>query len=602
MPSTESLSSTLPGTMKWNGWGDKDKTFNPGDRPNIWPYVTRHLKVGPDWPRTPPIDPERLELPPCRLGEDLRAALSQTFPDDRLSVDTFDRILHAYGKSARDLWRIRHGRIDFAPDCVVVPETEAEVIALLDLATRFGAVIIPFGGGSNIAGCLELYRPEPRPVISADLRRMNRVLEIDTVSGFVRAEPGILGPDLERHLNAEGVTLGHFPDSFLYSTLGGWVATRSSGMMSDAYGNIEDMVVALRMVTPTGVISSHCVPQASNGPDPNWLCIGSEGTLGIITELTMRVRPVPAVEEFRGYLFPSFQSGLKALGECSDRGCMPALSRLNDPSKTHLSAAFRSREGWLKRKLGKAFKFFLRQFRSFDFDRACLMIAAFQGDKAQVHWQRAAVEAVYRKHGGVGLGRGPGEAFATGKYDFPLIRDFLMEHGVICDVAETSTTWGRLEDLYDDGMAEIGAALGRDGRPNWLGCHVSHTYPLGASMYFSYAFRCDISPEGAYDPAAELAYYAAVKKVSLECFSKSGATLSHHHAVGYEHLPWLTNESRIGDGSMIEAVKATLDPETVMNPDKLVSGFSRRDLDNLLIPRGIGLRHDAGVAIKENVE
>ena len=586
MPSIKSLSSTLPGTLKWDGWGDEHNAFDPGDRPNIWPYVAQTLQIGPEWPLTPPVDPGIIELPPCRLDEDLRAALSQTFPDDRLSVDKFDRIIHAYGKSTRDLWRIRHGRIDFAPDIVVVPETEAEVIALLDLASRFGAVVIPFGGGTNVAGCLELYRPETRPVISANLRRMNRVLEIDTVSGFVRAEPGILGPDLERQLNAAGVTLGHFPDSFPYSTLGGWVATRSSGVMSDAYGNIEDMVVSLRMVTPTGVISTHCVPQASNGPDPNWLCIGSEGTLGIITELTMRVRPEPAVREFRGYLFPSFRSGLAALRECSDRGCMPALGRLNDPFKTQISVAFRSREGRFKRKLGQAYNFFLRRFRGFDFDRACLMVAAFQGDKAQVHRQRAAVQAVYRRHGGMGLGRGPGEAFAAAKYDFPFIRDFLMDHGVICDVADTSATWGRLKDLYDDGMAQIGAALGRDGRPTWLGCHVSHTYSLGASMYFSFAFRCDISPEGAYDPAAELAYYANVKKSSLVCFSKAGATLSHHHAVGYEHLPWLTGESRVGDGSMIEAVKTALDPERIMNPDKLVSGFRERDLDNLLTPPG----------------
>ncbi|MEQ8226657.1 MAG: FAD-binding oxidoreductase [Rhodospirillales bacterium] len=584
MAQHKNISSNIPGTMRWDGWGAFDALFDPGDRPSIWPYVANHLQIRPEWPKTPSIDPSKISPPDCRLTPGQKDALAEIFPDDRWSCSAMDRIVHAYGKSTRDIWRLRHGRLDFAPDAVVAPVTEDEIGALLNFARTNDVILIPFGGGSNVAGCLELFRADARPVVSANLRRFNQVLEIDTHSGFIRAEPGILGPDLEKALNAAGMTLGHFPDSFPYSTLGGWVATRSSGMMSDTYGNIEDMVVALRMLTPEGVIETHRVPQASNGPDPNWLCIGSEGTFGIITELTMRIRPLPPKRAFHGYLFPSFMDGLRALKQCSEQDISPMLSRLNDPSKTQLSAAFRHRESRGKKLIGRMFKAYLSAVRGFDLPNACLMVAAFQGDDAKVRHDRKAVERIYRANGAVALGRGPGEAFANGKYDFPYIRDFLMERGVICDVAETSTTWGGMADLYNQGMARIGAQLRTDKRPIWLGCHVSHTYPLGASIYFSYAFRCVIDDENTYDPEAELAYYAAVKKASLDCFAETGATLSHHHAVGYEHLPWLDRESKVGSGTMVDRIKRSLDPSAIMNPDKLTADFSAKALDDLLNP------------------
>jgi len=352
--------------------------------------------------------------------------------------------------------------------------------------------------------------------------------------------------------------------------------------MSDAYGNIEDMVVALRMVTPAGLIATRAVPHASNGLDANRLAIGSEGSLGVITELTMRVMPRPAERQFNGYLFPDFAAGLSALRACAQSGISPALCRLNDPGKTQLSAAFRHRDGAIKHAIGKLYKAWLKNVRGFDLEKSCLMVAAFQGDAARVRADRRRVEKVFRQFGAAALGRGPGAAFAAGKYDFPYIRDFLFEHGVVCDVAETSATWADINDLYDRGMREIGAQLRKDGRPTWLGCHVSHTYSAGASMYFSYGFRCDVDKDNSYDAQAELAYYAAVKKASLECFAAAGATLSHHHAVGYEHLPWLAGESRVGAGTMADAVKSALDPEAVMNPDKLCAGFGPEALDALV--------------------
>jgi alkyldihydroxyacetonephosphate synthase len=221
--------------------------------------------------------------------------------------------------------------------------------------------------------------------------------------------------------------------------------------------------------------------------------------------------------------------------------------------------------------MGKLAKAWLRHVRGLDLQNVCLMIAAFEGDRASIAAQRGAVEAVYGRHGGVGVGRGPGDSFARGKFDFPYIRDFLLDYKVMVDVSETSIRWSEMMPLYEAAKRTFQQALGAGGRQFWLGCHVSHTYPTGASLYFSFAFRCLTDASGRYDPWRELEHYVAVKRAGLDCFAAHGATLSHHHAVGYEHLPWLLDENRCGPGTVVDALKAQLDPNDIMNPGKLVS-------------------------------
>jgi alkyldihydroxyacetonephosphate synthase len=300
------------------------------------------------------------------------------------------------------------------------------------------------------------------------------------------------------------------------------------------------------------------------------LCIGSEGTLGIITEATLCVRRSPAKREFRGYLFPDFASGVEAMRTCMQAGAMPALTRLNDVDRTHLSAAFRRGGSAFERLLTRGFKRLL-EIKGRDLATSCLLIAAFEGDAAGIAWQRRRAEAIYRAHGGIGIGRGAGDAFAEGKFDFPYIRDFLIDYDVIVDVSETATVWSNVVPLYDAGMATFREALGAGGRPHWVGCHVSHSYPSGTSLYFSFGFACRIAADGTIDPWTELAHYESVKRAALDCFAAHGATLSHHHAVGYEHLPWLRNESPVAGGTTVDAVKAAFDPRGIMNPGKLTS-------------------------------
>jgi alkyldihydroxyacetonephosphate synthase len=548
--------------MKWWGWGDEQTEFEIGDKPELWPFIQDRVGLDGAIPRTPPVHFEDISLPPPRTNRAFSATLHQRLGSARLRTDKRERLVHAYGKSFRDLLRIRRGLVEAAPDGVVYPESEAEVEVLVKAAADHDVVLIPFGAGSNIAGCVEAGHGESRMVVTVDLRLMNRVLEVDNESGTARVEAGVLGPHLEDQLRPRGVTLGHFPDSFLFSTLGGWIATRSAGMQSDRYGKIEDMVLALRMVTPSGTIETRPVPRASNGIDVNHLCIGSEGTLGIITEATMQVHSIPEHREAYGYLFPDFEQGIHALRACVEAECLPVVSRLNDPEKTALSFAYKTASPPFRRLLAKGVKGYLKQIRRFDFARCALMLNVFEGDRYSFPATRKRVNGIFRRHGAFALGTEPGRAFERGKYDFPYLRDFVMDRNIMADVSETATVWSNIIPLYRSTRDAIEAAIRRTGVRPFVGCHISHAYRTGASLYFT--FGC------LQRPGQELEQYLYIKKTAEDCFIRGGATLSHHHAVGTEHLPWIAEDVSVTGLAAVRALKEGLDPLTIMNPGKIL--------------------------------
>lgn len=547
--------------MKWYGWGYPAKRFDMSDKPALWPFITDIAGIDEQSPLVPPVDVDSIQLPPQRLNQDALALLKQKLRPDQLALDKFERLIHAYGKSFRDLWRIRNGIIKSAPDCICFPESEQEVCTVLAIATQYHCVVIPFGNGSNISSCLEAPNTE-RMIISLDMRKMNKVLAIDHSSLIATIQPGILGPDLEKQLNADGVTLGHFPDSFEHSTIGGWVATRSAGMQSDKYGKIEDMVISLRMVTPQGIIVTKTVPKASNGIDINHLCIGSEGILGVITEVTLRVHPVPDCKKFYGYLFPNFECGVAAIRECMIKDCMPIVTRLNDADKTALSFAYKTKQNRWQHYLSQIIKSHLKYVKGFDFTKVCLMIVAFEGDKKTVKQHQKQVGAIYKKQGGFNLGMGPGKAFEKGKYDYPYLRDYVMDYGAIADASDTSVIWSNVLPAYSQIRQAILNAIAETGSKSWCGCHISHTYPAGVCLYFTFA--CVQQPEMGLDQ------YVYIKKASEEAFMKYGGCLSHHHAVGLEHRPWIADDISATGVTAIQALKAGLDPQNIMNPEKIV--------------------------------
>jgi alkyldihydroxyacetonephosphate synthase len=551
-----------PRHMKWWGWGDEDVRFNPSAHPGAWPYAKRVLGIEGEGENLPPVSLDEVEMNDPLRNDRFLARLNSQLRDDQVVSSRLERAIHAYGKGFRDLFRMRRGVAEGAPDLVVYPENESEVLAILRAAAEHDVVVIPFGGGSNIAGCLERSDAR-RMAVSLDMRRMRRVLAVDPESCTAQIEAGAFGPDLESQLNKQGMTLGHFPDSFLHSTLGGWIATRSAGMQSDKYGKIEDMVVALRMVTPSGVLATRVVPKSSNGIDVNHLCIGSEGTLGVITEAVMRVHPKAQVHRTHGYLFREFEGGIESIHECVKRESIPSMVRLNDSEKSALSMAFRPESKGFQHAVAKAFKSYLR-WKGYDFSKVCLMLTTYEGSKDDVARQHRRVTAIYKKFGGVDLGSGSGKSFEATKYDFPHIRDFLLDRGVTSDVSETSTVWSNIVPLYRSTIASIRTAVADSGVPAFAGCHMSHTYRCGASLYFTFGFK--------QQREREIEQYLHVKRAAQQSFMDHGGTLSHHHAVGTEHLPWLTDDVSPLGIAAVAAVKRGLDPENVMNPGRLAPG------------------------------
>jgi len=548
-----------PRHMKWWGWGDEDVSFNSSAHPGAWPYAKAQLGVEEDEVARPLMPIEAVRLPEAIRHEGFLSDLRREMRADQICDSRRERLIHAYGKGFRDLFRMRQGMAEGAPDLVIYPENENDVLMTLRAAARHDVVVIPFGGGSNIAGCLERSE-RSRMAVSLDMRRMRHVLEVDADSCTARIEAGAFGPDLEEQLNGYGLTLGHFPDSFLHSTLGGWIATRSAGMQSDKYGKIEDMVIALRMVTPAGVLATRTVPKSSNGIDVNHLCIGSEGTLGVITEATMQVHPRANSHRTHGYLFPEFEAGIEAMHECVRKECVPSMLRLSDSDKTALSLAFKPPSSQLSQAASKVMKGYLR-VKGFDFARTCLMLTTFEGSKSGAIRQHGEVSAIYRRFGGVDLGPSSGKSFESTKYDFPHIRDFLLDRSITSDVSETSTVWSNLVPLYRATTTALRAAIVESGVKPWVGCHISHTYQCGASLYLTFACR--------QQDGYEMQQYLRAKRAVQQSFIDCGATLSHHHAVGTEHLPWLTDDISPLGITAIAAIKAGLDPDNVMNPGRL---------------------------------
>ena len=555
--------------MKWWGWGHEDVTFDDSTKPELWPYLKRELGVDEiRWEK--PVAFEDVTLPEQKNNEAFLAAIGAELGDGQVVDDKKSRLVHAAGKSFRDLWLMRHGQVQFAPDYVVYPDTEEDVALVVRAAHEHGVVLVPFGGGSNIAGCLVPSDRGGRMVVSLDMCRMHRVLEVDRYSLTARIQPGVYGQHLEDQLAEHGVTLGHFPDSFLHSTLGGWVATRSAGMQSDIYGKIEDMVISLRMVTPSGTIITRTVPKSSNSIDIKHLCIGSEGILGVITEVVVQVHHKPEKEDWYGWLFPDFKSGLDAIHECHRGDCMPTVTRLNDPKKTALSFAFKHPKTGIKDKIAKAFKWYIGNVKKIDFKQCCLMVVKYEGTPQAFNRIKNRVTAIYKKHRGVCLGAEPGRSFAKVKFDFPHLRDYVMDRSIMADVSETATTWDNLRTLHESGLADVEQAIKDTGVDAWVGCHLSHSYRTGASLYFT--FGC-LQREG-----REIEQYLYVKKAAEDAFMKNGGTLSHHHAVGTEHLPWVEEDLSPTGLKAVKALKAGLDPNDIMNPGKIIP--SEKPLDD----------------------
>ena len=530
--------------MRWWGWGDPGHSAPPPAHAVAW----LGSELGALEPARGPVRLEDVRLREPQLPAGLRERLTGVCGEDGVRDDRHARVLRTRGKSYADLVRQRAGDCEDAPDAVVLPGSHEQVRAALAACAEAGVAVVPFGGGTSVVGGVEPLRGPFEALISLDLGRMDRLVALDERSRTAVLEPGLRGPEAEALLNARGYTLGHFPQSFEYASLGGFVATRSAGQASTGYGRIDELVLGLRLASPGGEIDLPPLPATAAGPGLRGLLVGSEGAFGVITSAALRIAPLPAERRYEGFMFPSFGDGAEALREMEQGGAAPHIARLSDEEETRMSFALAGTSGWKGELLG-------RWLRLRKVEGGCLAILGWEGDADANRARRSAAVTVAARHGAVPLGRAAGRAWERNRFHTPYLRDDMLDRGVMVETLETATQWSNLFTLY----RAVGDAL-RAHAP-LVACHISHLYPSGASLYYTFMARQEGDP---------LAQWAAAKSAACDAIVANGGTLTHHHAIGRDHAPWMSGEIGETGVSALRAVKRELDPSGVMNPGKLL--------------------------------
>lgn len=543
--------------LKWNGWGWREESFSLDDPAAFWHFVREELGLD-RLPDTPSVPFDAIDLPDPRLSDEQLHTLRDLLGEERVRTGDYERLFHATGRSYKDLIRLRTGAIEHAPDAVVYPETHDGVERIVTFAAQHALALVPFGGGSSVVGGVDaIGSDEQQGVITLDTAHLNRLVDFNPAARTATFQAGIYGPVLERALQKRGHTLGHFPQSFEFSTLGGWIAARSAGQFSDRYGKAEDFLLDARVVSPESTWSTPEIPASATGPDLNELIAGSEGALGIITEATIAIHPTPPVERTYMVLFKHFSEGLYAAQQLRQRDDLPlAMIRLSDAEETRFLLRFRSSSS---ASLGRQlYKQWLRA-RGFT-DHPALMLVGLTGRPFQVKQGEARVLRICTRSGGAFAGTQ--SDWRSGHYAMPYLRDDLMDRGIGVDTVETATRWPNVPHLHQAVCRAAASHAAEAGYRCLVLGHVSHSYSDGACLYFTLVFPMDIG--------RELDQWCALKTAVSDTIVEYGGTISHHHGVGRDHQPWLQREQSTVPTGVVQAVKDYLDPQGTMNPGKLV--------------------------------
>jgi alkyldihydroxyacetonephosphate synthase len=530
----------------WNAWGvpERRKPLSEGARAML------RERLGEAEP-TQAVPLEDVKLPRRRAIPD--AVTAAAGGADAVDREREARARHAAGRSYPDLVRLRSGELKTVPDAVVYPVDPEAVAAVLEACAKTDVAVVPFGGGTSVVGGVDPVRGGHKAVVSLDLERLDWV-DVDRRSLLARLGPGLLGPAAERALNGQGLTIGHFPQSFEHATIGGFAATRSAGQASSGYGRFDELVSSLRMATPIGELATRQSPHTAAGPSLRELALGSEGALGVITDVTVKVRPAPGQSRHEAWLAQDFESGCEIVRELAQTGTMPDVLRLSDPTETEISVAMAG-EGLGRKVLGALMS-------TGRYGGGCILICGWDGDRESVGRRRALATRALRRGGAISLGRSPGEAWRRGRYDGPYFREELLDLGYFVETLETSHIWSRLGELYGGVGGALSGALEAQGTPGIVYCHVSHAYRDGASLYFTW-----VAPRRAGE---EIEQWQAVKTAACEAIVAHEGTITHHHAVGRDHAPYMAAEVGAVGIEALRALKERLDPAGIMNPGKLL--------------------------------
>lgn len=536
--------------MLWNGWGDPARATPLPD--TVSGLLRDLLGVAPRGAAALPL--EEIGVPASPLDATVRRALEGAVGDrpDRVRTDAETRLRHTRGKSTPDLLRMRAGDTADTPAAVVLPDDHDQVLAVLAACVRHRLALVPFGGGTSVVGGLA---PEGGSAtagfVALDLRHMDRLLDLDEVSRTATLQPGLRAPEAEALLAERGYTLGHFPQSYEWATIGGFAATRSSGQASAGYGRFDEMVLGLTLATPEGTLDTGRAPRSAAGPDLRQLVLGSEGAFGVITSVTVRVRPLPRVRRYEGWRFASFDAGAAALRRLAQDGPRPTVLRLSDETETLIGLAQPDAIGASLR----------RQ------DAGCLAVVGFEGTEEDTAHRREGAAAVLGACGGTFAGEEPGERWAHGRYSAPYLRDSLLDAGALAETLETATYWSRVPALYTAVRDALTGTLTEAGTPPLVMCHISHVYENGASLYFTV-----VSAQG----EDAVAHWTRAKHAANEAILAAGGTITHHHGVGTDHRDWYVREAGALGVRALDAVKRSLDPEGVLSPGVLLPGNGPR--------------------------
>uniref|UniRef100_A0A0B8RYL8 Alkylglycerone-phosphate synthase n=1 Tax=Philothamnus irregularis TaxID=1899461 RepID=A0A0B8RYL8_9SAUR len=568
--------------LKWNGWGYNDSKFIfnkkgqgefTGKRYRIGGLIFPLLK---DWVEktvggnmehktTPKASLNISDVPPSIATEEFL----QDLQNAKISYtqEAESRLFRAHGHCLHEIFLLREGMFKRVPDVVVWPECHDDVVKIVEIACKHNICIIPYGGGTSVTGALECPPNEKRTIVSLDTSQMNRIHWIDEKNLTAHVDAGIVGQDLEKQLGESGYCTGHEPDSMEFSTLGGWVATRASGMKKNVYGNIEDLVVHIKMVTPKGVIQKSCQgPRMSTGPDIHHFILGSEGILGVITEVTVKIRPVPEYQKYGSVVFPNFEKGVACLREVAKQRCAPASIRLMDNVQFQFGHALKPQVASIFTSLLDGLKkFYITKFKGFDPNVLCVATLVFEGNREKVLQHEKQVYDIAAKFGGLAAGEDNGQRGYMMTFVIAYIRDLGMDYYIIGESFETSVPWDRVVDLCKNVKERMTRECKEKGVqfPPFATCRVTQMYDSGACVYFYLGFNY----RGISDPVR---VYEEIETAAREEILANGGSLSHHHGVGKLRKHWLKEcVSDVGYG-MLKSIKQFVDPNNIFGNGSLL--------------------------------
>ncbi|XP_055524384.1 alkyldihydroxyacetonephosphate synthase-like [Wyeomyia smithii] len=557
--------------LKWNGWGYKDSRFEytngtlifTGDRypiggsvslPYFKEYVEKYLGVDLDNRREGNPLPQHYPDPvPC---SEFTSQLAQHRIE--FSQAGEDRLVRCHGQTLHDIHTLRAGSFKRIPDVVVFPTSHQQVVQVVQAASESDVVVIPYGGGTSVSGASTCPENETRPIALLDTSQMNKLLWFNKENLTACFEAGIVGQDLERVVRKLGYTVGHEPDSYEFSTLGGWVATRASGMKKNLYGNIEDIVVKVRMVTAQGVLDKNVtIPRMSCGPDFDHIVLGSEGTLGVVTEVVIKLRPIPEVKKYGSLVFPDFESGIKCLREIAKHRLQPASIRLIDNEQFVFGQALKPAGGPLTHLSGALQKAYITKFKGMSLEKIAIVTLLFEGNAKDVKRHEQQILGIAMKYGGFSAGSTNGEKGYILTFVIAYIRDLALEYSVVAESFETSVAWDRCEILCTNVKNRIRKECAKHSIKHYLiSCRVTQSYDAGACVYFYFGFNHTgfSSPVHIYETIE-----AQARDEILAC----GGSISHHHGVGKIRSRWYPQTVSEVGVALYRATKRQLDPKNI---------------------------------------